>query len=331
MTKWTEADIPDLHGKRALVTGAASGLGFATAAALARKGAHVIVADRNVEGGKAAVERIRELAPGASVEFKALDLADLSFIRRFAKEVVQTGAALDVLINNAGILPPLQRATTRDGFELKFGINHLGHFALTGLLLDALLRSPAPRVVSISSLVQAYGRIDFDDLQAEHRYEPQRAYNQAKLACLAFALELNSRSAALRSKLISLAAHPGVARTAIGDNRRQEQSKRLRDRLEYMAMKGAMKFFGQSSDRGALPILYAATSPDAVGGGFYGPNGTGQMSGYPKRVKPSASALDPVIREQLWSISERLTNVNYSRLRSVSRLEIPHPHTTENP
>jgi NAD(P)-dependent dehydrogenase (short-subunit alcohol dehydrogenase family) len=315
MAKWTAEDVPDLGGKRALVTGAASGLGLEAAMALARHGAAVTLADRNVEGGAAAVRRIREQSPQARVEFKALDLSDLAFVRGFASEVTSAGLPLDILINNAGILPSLQRRTTRDGFELAFGIGHLGHFALTGLLLESLLRSPAPRVVSTSSLVQAYAQIDFDDLQAEGSYEAQRAYNQTKLATLMFALELQQRASAAGSRLISLAAHPGVARTPLGDARMREPPRRLRDRVERWAYNAMMYWAGQAADRGARPILYAATAPDAVGGGFYGPDGFQQFAGYPTRVKPSTPASDPVLRRRLWSASEELTGVRYHALR----------------
>lgn len=311
MARWTEADMPTLTGRRALVTGAASGLGYEVALALARHGALVIIADRNVEGGKAARDRIRAAVPAAAVEFRALDLADLALILSFAQGCVAEGRALDLLVNNAGILPPLERRTTRDGFELKFGINHLGHFALTHGLLPALQRSSGARVVTVSSLVQGWGKIHFDDLQLEHHYEPQQAYNQAKLACLMFALELHARCQAAGLRLQSLAAHPGVARTSIGEVRKTETRKHLRDYFETLAFNFAMRYLGQSADRGALPILYAATSPDAASGGFYGPDGFGQASGYPVAVKPSAAASDAGARRTLWQVSEQLTGCHY--------------------
>jgi len=302
---WTAADVPDLRGRRALVTGGASGIGFETARVMAECGAQVLIADRNAEGGRAAVQRIRSQTPAAQVEFKALDLANLSMVRSFASEI--TGP-LDILVNNAGILPSLQRRTTRDGFELAFGIGHLGHFALTGLLLATLLRSPAPRVVSTTSLVQAYAQINFDDLQAERHYEPQRAYNQTKLAVLMFALELQQRAGPM---LGSLAAHPGVARTTLGDARMQEPPRRLRDRAERWAYNSMMRWVGQSPERGALPILRAATDPSARGGEFFGPSGFQQFSGPPVRVQPSRAAQDARARERLWSVSERLTGVSF--------------------
>jgi NAD(P)-dependent dehydrogenase (short-subunit alcohol dehydrogenase family) len=309
MARWTETDIPTLTGKRALITGAASGLGYEVAIALAKHGAQVIVADRNIEGGRAACEKIHDTVPAAQVEFRPIDLADLSVIRSFAESITDGSEPLDLLINNAGILPPLERRATRDGFELKFGINHLGHFALTGLLMPVLKRSPQPRVVTVSSLVQGWGKIQFDDLQLERHYDPQLAYNQAKLACLMFSLELASRCKAAGSMVRSMAAHPGVARTSIGEVRKTEARKHLRDYLETLSFNFAMRFMGQSADRGALPILYAATSPAATSGGFYGPDGFGQASGYPTAVKPSAAAADPLARQRLWEISEQLTGV----------------------
>jgi NAD(P)-dependent dehydrogenase (short-subunit alcohol dehydrogenase family) len=180
---------------------------------------------------------------------------------------------------------------------------------LTGLLMPALKRSPQARIVTVSSLVQGWGKIQFEDLQLERHYDPQLAYNQAKLACLMFALELASRCRASGLKIKSVAAHPGVARTSIGEVRKTETRKHLRDFLETLSFNFAMRFMGQSADRGALPILYAATSPEAVSGGFYGPDGFGQASGYPTAVKPSAAASDPLARQRLWEISEKLTEV----------------------
>jgi NAD(P)-dependent dehydrogenase (short-subunit alcohol dehydrogenase family) len=308
---WCRANLPDLTGKRALVTGAASGLGYETAAGLAMRGAQVLLADINKEGGRAAIERIRARTPQADVEFHALDLADLASIRGFAGALNAGNRPLDILVNNAGILPPLQRRTTKDGFELKFGINVLGHFALTGLLLPSLLKSAAPRVVWVSSLVHRHAQLDFGDLNAERSYAPQRAYNQAKLACLMLALELQARAQAAGIRLSALAAHPGVARTAIGDSRKGQKRRGIADRLTDFAFWIAMNVFSQPQDRGALPILYAAAATGAVSGGFYGPDGFGEMRGMPTRVRPSAPALDPGQRGRLWTDCERLTGVRY--------------------
>jgi NAD(P)-dependent dehydrogenase (short-subunit alcohol dehydrogenase family) len=309
--QWCEHNLPDLAGKRALVTGAASGLGFETAAGLAARGAQVILADRNVEGGKAAVARIRIQSPGASVEFRALDLADLAQIRRFGEALNAEGAALDIVVNNAGIQPPLARRTTQDGFELKFGINVLGHYALNGQLIPALLRAKAPRVVWVSSLVHRHATIDFDDLNAERSYEPQRAYNQAKLACLMLAMELHQRAG---GRIAGVAAHPGVARTALGDARSAEKNKRLRDYFEAAAFWMAMHWFSQEPDRGALPILYAAAADGVRSGEFFGPDGFGEMAGAPQAVKLSKPATDAAQRQRLWTECERLTGVTYPSL-----------------
>lgn len=310
-TRWTAAALPDLQGLRFVVTGGASGLGFETSRSLALHGASVVLADRNFEAGHEAVRRINDESAHSCVEFQPLDLADLAQIRAFAETQLRAPQALDGLVNVAGILPPFRRALTADGFELKFGISHLGHFALTGLLLPALLRSAAPRVVSVSSLMQARGQIDFADLQGERRYEPQRAYNQAKLACLMFALELQARASAANLPLSSLAAHPGIARTAIGVQRSTEAPRHLRDRLENAAFAAVMRVFGQDAAQGAGPILYAAAEPQAVGGAYYGPDGFREFGGAPRRVEPSAAALDASARARLWSISEQLTAVHY--------------------
>lgn len=308
---WSADDLPDLKGRRALVTGAASGIGYETAAALAAHGAEVILADRNEIGGAVAVQRIREQAPGAPVEFRALDLADLSLIRRFSETLRAEARPLHLLANVAGILPPVRRSTTRDGFELKFGINVLGHYALTGHLLPLLQKAESARVLNVSSLVQKTGRLHFDDLQAEHGYEPQRAYGQAKLACLMLALELHERARAAGSTLQSLAAHPGIARTALGSDRRQQSGHRWRDRLEERVQALVFRWLGQSSAEGALPLLYAAADPAAQSGGFYGPDGFGEFRGAPVAVRPSKAALDGDARRQLWARCEQLTGVRY--------------------
>ena len=309
--EWSRQHLADLSGKRALVTGAASGLGFETASGLAARGAEVILADRNVVGGRAAVERIRAQLPVARRSFREIDLADLGSVRRFAAALCEDRRPLDILVNNAGILPPLERRTTADGFELKLGINVLGHFALDGLLLPALLAARSPRVVWVSSLVHRHGKLDFDDLNAERRYDPQRAYNQAKLACLVLAMELQQRARVAGGRLVALAAHPGVARTALGDSRKGQPRRRITDHLADAAMWAVMKYFGQDQDRGARSILYAAAGADAVGGEFYGPAGFGEMAGDPRRVQPSQPALDPETRRRLWKACEAMTGVSY--------------------
>jgi NAD(P)-dependent dehydrogenase (short-subunit alcohol dehydrogenase family) len=283
---------------------------------LAALGDHIIVADRNAAGGTATVQRIS--ASGGSAEFRELDLADQSRIRTFADDEVARVEPLDVLINNAGLLPPMERVTTRDGFELMFGICHLGHFALTGLLLPALLRSESPRVVSVSSISHSGGRIDFDDLQCERDYASARAYACTKLACLMFALELQRRAAAMGSRLISVGAHPGVAATPIAAGWKQENRRKLRDRFELFAYNAFIGLFGQTAQEGAQPLVYAATGQDVVGGGYYGPTGFRQMSGKPGRVQPAARALDAVVAARLWEESQRITGVGYELLASRS-------------
>ena len=302
--------------RRALVTGGASGLGYETARALAMRDYDVLIADRNVAAAAAAVQRIRADGARGSVRFAPLDLGDLASIRAFAAAEVASGEPLDVLVNNAGLLPPLRRATTKDGFELKFGVGHLGHFALTDGLLPALLRRAAPRVVSVSSIVQASGRIDFDDLQAERRYLSSRAYSQTKLACLIFALELQRRADAAGAPLISVAAHPGIARTGLGDVRRGERRRSLTDWLEGIAFQIAMRGFGQTPQQGALPIIHAATADDVRGGEFYGPDGFRQFRGRPTRVEPSATARDREIATRLWAVSRTLTGARYEPLQT---------------
>ncbi len=303
--------------RRALITGAAAGLGFETARALAAQGFDLVIADRNVAGGEAAAQRL--LADGACgrIAFRALDLGDLAAIRAFVDDF---DGPLDMLVNNAGLLPPLRRATTKDGFELKFGVSHLGHFALTAGLLPRLLQSPAPRVVSVSSIVQATGRIDFDDLQAERSYLSSRSYAQTKLACLMFALELQRRSEAAGAKLISVAAHPGISRTGIGDVRRGERRRGLTDWLEGVAFQIAMRGFGQTPEQGALPIIHAASATDVRGGEFYGPDGFMQFRGKPRLVQPSAAACDTASAQRLWAVCEQLTGCDYAAAFASARV-----------
>jgi len=298
--------------RRVVVTGAASGIGLEASLQLACRGDHIVVADRNVAGGEAAVRRIS--AAGGSAEFRELDLADLSRIRDFAKAELARDQPLDVLINNAGLLPPMERATTRDGFELKFGVAHLGHFALTGWLLPALARSEQPRVVSVSSLAHARGRIDFDDLQCERRYNSTIAYSRTKLACLVFARELHRRATSAGSNLISVAAHPGISKTPIAAGWEREERRNLWGRFELFGYRMSMRLFGQSAAAGAHPLVFAATEPSVVGGSYYGPTGFGQMGGPTGPVQPSRRALDTVVAARLWEASERLTSVRYATL-----------------
>lgn len=301
---WCARHLPNLTGRTALVTGAASGLGYETALGLASRGANVWLADRNVDGGHTAIERIQNACPDAPLHFAALDLGDLRAVKAFAAD--RAPSRLDILVNNAGLLPPLKRATTVDGFELKFGINVLGHFALTEALMSALAGSEAPRVVWVSSLVHRRAQIDFDDLNAERHYEPQRAYNQAKLACLMLAMELHHRSRGTLSRLTAVAAHPGVAKTAIGRSRDGQARRGLHDHLTDAAFWLAMNVFSQPQDVGARCLLQAAAGHDVEGGDFWGPKGFGEMRGEPTRVGLSRSALDPARRQRLWASCEAL-------------------------
>jgi NAD(P)-dependent dehydrogenase (short-subunit alcohol dehydrogenase family) len=300
---WTAADIPDQHGHRAVVTGANSGIGYHAALELARHGAEVTLACRDEARGQAALEKLRAEVPGANAELRLLDLADLASVRAFATELP---ADPDVLVNNAGVMAVPHR-TTADGFEMHIGTNHLGHFALTGLLLPALLRRPAPRVVTLSSTMHRTGRIAFDDLQGERHYRRWAAYSQSKLANLLFAFELQRRAEDAGAPLTSVAAHPGYAATNL-------QSAKLEDGvvgwLEAQAMRVGNLLFAQSDAAGALPTLYAATM-DIPGGAYVGPDGPGGGRGHPHLVGASGAATDLEAARRLWDVSESLTGVRY--------------------
>jgi NAD(P)-dependent dehydrogenase (short-subunit alcohol dehydrogenase family) len=301
-TKWTAADIPDQTGRTALVTGANSGLGLVCATELARAGAHVVLACRNAEKGAAAVESIARGVPGAGVELASLDLGSLASVRACAESFSAQHDGLDLLINNAGVMAPPRRATA-EGFELQFGTNHLGHFALTGLLLGALRGGTDARVVTLSSNAHKMGRIGFDDLQSERRYSRWRAYGQSKLANLLFALELDRRLRAAGAGVASLAAHPGYAATNL-----QSAAAPVVDRLVMVATNALL---AQSAERGALPALYAATVPGLEGGLYVGPDGLGEFRGHPRVVSPTSAARDPAAAARLWEVSEELTGVSF--------------------
>lgn len=311
MQGWNEADIHDLSGKRVLLTGGASGIGYEAARALAQRGAQVIIADRNEQGGRQALDRIRTLRPDAQVEFRPLDLSSLQAVRDFAAGFAAEGGALDILVNNAGIQPIADRRTSADGFELTFAIGHFGHFVLTATLMPLLEAAPAPRVVTVSSMVHGQGRIDWADLQMERGYRAQRAYNQTKLANLFFARELQRRIDLAGGRVASMAVHPGVAQTSIGDNRRQLGRYRLGDHLVSGILKVVMPYLGQPAAQGALPTIYAAAAPEARGGGFYGPRGFGEMKGPPgpARIKPSGQDMDAA--KLLWDMTEQQTGTRF--------------------
>ena len=306
--KWTAEQIPSQAGKTALITGANSGIGYQAALELARHGAHVLLGCRNEAKGRAALERLLREAPGASAEVVPLDMASLASVRAFAAAFIGRGIALDLLINNAGVMALPKRELTEDGFERQFGTNHLGHFALTGLLLPALLAAPAPRVVTVASLAHRTGKIDFDNLQRERGYEGWDAYNASKLANILFAKELDRRARAAHSRLLSLAVHPGVSTTSIFENGPGTMN------LKAIMVKLLAPVMMQNDEAGALPTLYAATSPDAKGGEYIGPDGFGELKGAPVVVQPRPQALDVAVGERLWTVSEELTGVHYPAL-----------------
>jgi NAD(P)-dependent dehydrogenase (short-subunit alcohol dehydrogenase family) len=314
-SKWTADRIPDQGGRTAVVTGANSGLGLVTARELARAGASVVLACRDQAKGEAARRQIEAAAPGAPLELESLDLASLDSVRAFAERFRAGHDGLDLLINNAGVMAAPRRRTA-DGFELHFGTNHLGHFALTGQLIAAMEGRADARVVTLSSTMHRTGRIAFDNLGGERRYFRWRAYGQSKLANLLFALELDRRLKAAGSGVKSLAAHPGYAATNL-----QFAGPPLLDRL---AMIVGNKVIAQSDDMGALPTLYAATEPGLEGGTYVGPDGIAEQRGHPKRVSPSGAARDEQVARRLWEVSEEMTGVSFSDL-GPSRAE-PAPH-----
>lgn len=304
MTRWTAANIPPQRGGAALVTGAA-GLGFETARELARAGAQVIMASRNPEKGAEAVARIRSEIPSASVRFEPVDLASLASVSALAARLRGQIDALDLLVNNAGVMTPVRRMETSDGFEIQFGTNFLAHFALTGLLLPLLVNAGQARVVTLSSIAARAGKIDFSDLQARRGYRPMPVYAQSKLACLMFALELQRRSQTEGWGLTSIAAHPGVSRTGLLYNTPGGPSGLRR------TMRGLLWFMFQPVPQGALPTLFAATAPEAQGGGYYGPDGLAELNGFPTDARVPRPATDEAACERLWAVSEELTGVSF--------------------
>ena len=297
---WTAADIPDQHDRIAIVTGANSGIGLVAARELARAGAEVVMACRDARKAQRAAEQIRAEVPDARLDLQSLDLASLDSVREFAAGYSRD--RLDLLINNAGVMVPPKR-TTADGFELQFGTNHLGHFALTGLLLDRLMATPGARVVTLSSTAHKMGRIKFDDLQSERSYWRWLRYGQSKLANLLFALEFDRRLRAADSELLSVAAHPGYAATNL-------QFAATPSRIERIGSEILNRVYAQDADHGALPTLYAATA-DIPGGAFVGPDGFQEMRGHPTLVKPTSAARDPETAQRLWQVSEELTGVRF--------------------
>ena len=303
--KWTAADIPDQGGRTAVVTGANSGLGLITARELARKGASVILACRNTGKGDEAAAAILQDRPAGEVEVQALDLADLSSVHAFAEAQAEP---IDLLVNNAGVMG-IPRRETKDGFEMQFGVNHLGHFALTGLLLPALRKAGDPRVVTLSSTAHKFGRMNFDDLQGRRRYFRWSAYGQSKLSNLLFAFELQRRADEAGLELTSVAAHPGYAATNL--QTRAGEAGGLLTRVEDLLMAVSNHVVAQSDEMGALPQLYAATVPELPGGSYVGPDGFQEQRGHPRLVGTTSAARDGAAARRLWQVSEELTGVQY--------------------
>jgi NAD(P)-dependent dehydrogenase (short-subunit alcohol dehydrogenase family) len=294
--RWTTDDVPGQQGRLAVVTGANTGLGFETAQVLAARGASVVLAVRNIEKGKQAAARIAAAVPGATVTVQELDLSSLDSVRAAAAELRAGHPRIDLLICNAGVMyPPKQ--TTHDGFELQFGTNHLGHFALTGLLLEQMLPVPGSRVVTVSSVGHRIrARVNFDDLQWERSYSRVRAYGQSKLANLMFTYELQRRLSGAGTT-IAVAAHPGFAATEL---------------MRHTPMAAVvMPLFSQNAAMGALPVLRAATDPSVLGGQYYGPGGLLGLRGYPELAASSRRSHDEAVQRRLWAVSEELTGVTF--------------------
>ncbi|TDK23768.1 SDR family NAD(P)-dependent oxidoreductase [Luteimonas aestuarii] len=301
---WSLADMPSQADRIFVVTGGTSGMGFEDAKALSAAGARVIIAARNPERGAEAIASIRADDPDAQVQFEAVDLGDLASVRALAARLQAALPRIDGLINNAAIMAPPERGTSPDGLESQFAINYAGHFALTAELLPLLRKSDAPRVVTLSSVAAGRGRIDFEDLQSERAYDPYAAYAQSKLACLMFAMELQRRSDANGWGIRSVAAHPGIAVTELVargpglDSPQGQQWAANRDNF-------------QTAAQGAIPTLFAATAPDAVGGAYYGPTGPQEISGPLGLATVPAAAQYPAASARLWSLTEQLTGSRF--------------------
>jgi NAD(P)-dependent dehydrogenase (short-subunit alcohol dehydrogenase family) len=305
MAAWTTSNIPHQHGRSALITGT-GGLGYETALALARAGADVIIAGRDPEKGQAATTRIREAVQNAMVQFELVDLASLQSISAFGRRLRGKRNRLDLLINNAAVMTPPTRMETSDGFELQFGTNYLGHYALTAELLPLLVQGSGPRVVSVSSVAARGGAIDFSDLQATRAYKPMPVYAQSKLANLMFAFELQRRSDVARWSITSIAAHPGISRTDLINNGAGSQS-------AAGFVRRFMWFLFQPAAQGALPTLFAATSPAARAGGYYCPDKLSETRGFPAPAKPPQQSLDVEVAARLWDVSGQLTGASFQR------------------
>lgn len=305
--KWTASNIPSQRGRSAIVTGT-GGIGYETALELAKNGAEVILAGRNASKGAESVKKIRSSVASANIRFEELDLASLESVQAFGARMNKERHSLDLLINNAGVMTPPARKVTKDGFELQFGTNYLGHFALTAHLMPLLRKGNKPRVISLGSVAHRSGSIHFDDLQFERRYHAMKAYAQSKIAMIMFALELQRRSDASGWGLLSLPAHPGVSRTELilngsGPNSSAGMLRRLLGPV-----------FFQPAAQGALPTLFAATSPDAKSGTYYGPGRLSETRGLPKPGKIAPQGLDAAVAARLWEVSNQLTHVDFDAI-----------------
>lgn len=305
MTRWTARDIPRQDGRSAVITGT-GGLGLETAIALARAGYLVIIAGRNPTKGAEAVEQVRAAVPDAKVSFEPVDLASLRSIGEFSTRLKAQRTSLDLLVNNAAVMNPPTRAETTDGLEMQFGTNYLGHFALTAHLLPLLRRGDSPRVVSLSSIAARNGKINFDDLQSTQSYDPMTAYRQSKLACLMFAAELQRRSDAGDWGITSVAAHPGISRTDLLHNAPGRRS-------PAGVARSLLWFLFQPADQGALPTLYAATSPDVKPSAYYGPSKLRELRGPPGEARLPTQATDTTAAARLWDESARLAGVSFAQ------------------
>lgn len=296
--KWNSNDVPDQNGRVAVVTGASSGIGYETARVLAEKNAKVIIAVRNLYKGEKAAEKIKTRHEKADLVIMELDLANLKSVKQFAESFKKEYEQLDLLINNAGVMIPPYSKTT-DGFELQFGTNHLGHFALTGLLLDLLKKTAGSRIVNVSSMAHTQGNINFDDLNwGKRTYAPWNAYGDSKIANLYFTYELNRKMDSADKTPLVVAAHPGVTATDL---------QRHSGLVSFLS-----NLFAQKIEMGALPTLYAAVAPDVKSGDYFGPSGFKEIRGYPKKVESNALSHDTTIANKLWDISEKLTGIPYN-------------------
>jgi len=306
---WTAADIPSQKGRSVIITGT-GGLGYETAMALAAKGAEVTLAGRSAAKGEAAVKNIRTAVSSANIRFEELDLASLASVEAFGARMLKQRQSLDILINNAGVMMPPTRKITKDGFELQFGTNYLGHFALTAHLMPLLRQGNKPRVVHVSSISHRSGSINFEDLQSERVYKAGAAYGQSKIANILFALELQRRSKAAGWGVQSFPVHPGISRTEL-----------LLNGAGPNSIMGFVRRFGsiffQPVAQGALPSLFAATSPDAADGTYYGPGGFGELRGLPEKAKLAPQALDTNTASRLWEVSKQITHTDFDEIASA--------------